>query len=133
MISTSGVPRRVSRRVVLLTKIKRTTMRLGSTTVAFFRRGEELEATGYENLPPDDPTLVPPKLGFRNFDRVPRNRVPLLLASLFFLAAAVTVLGWRSVRRLPGQAVQAATSLRDPASSEWGRLKTAVRATPGAR
>ena len=133
MISTSGVPRPVSRRVVLLTRIKTRTMRLGSMTVAFFRRGEELEAAAYENLPPDDPTLVPPKLGFRDFDRVPRNRAPLLVASLFVAATAVSVLGWRSVRHLPSEAARAATSLRGPASSEWGRLKTFVGSSQGAR
>ena len=82
MISNPEVLRPPSRRIVLLTKLKNTTMRLGSRTQAFFRRGDELEAAGYENLPHDDPTLVPPKLGFHSFDRVPRNRAPMLIAFL---------------------------------------------------
>ena len=48
---------------MLLTKIKNTTMGLGSRTMTFFRKGEELEATGYKTLPYDDPMLLPPKLG----------------------------------------------------------------------
>ena len=80
MIPSSQPPQRPSRRIVLLTKIKNTTMGLGSRTMTFFRKGEELEATGYETLPYDDPTLVPPKLGFRDVDKVPRNRAPLVIA-----------------------------------------------------
>ena len=80
MIADSNVPRRPSRRIVLLTKIKTTAAGLGSRTMAFFRRGDELEATEYENLPYNDPMLVPPELGFRSFDRVPRNHAPLVLA-----------------------------------------------------
>lgn len=40
MISNSDVVRQPSRRIVLLTRIKQTTMRLGSRTQAFFRRGK---------------------------------------------------------------------------------------------
>jgi hypothetical protein len=69
--------------------------------MAFFRKGEELEATEYENLPHDDPTLVPPKLGFRDFDRVPRNRAPLVIAVVLIAAAALSVFAWRSVRKTP--------------------------------
>ena len=60
---TARFPARPSRRVILLTNIKRTTMRLGAVTQAFFRKGEELEATGFENVPPDDPTLVLAEIG----------------------------------------------------------------------
>jgi hypothetical protein len=83
---------------VLLTKIKTTAAGLGSRTMAFFRKGEELEATGYENLPYNDPTLVPPKLGFRDFDRVPRNYAPLVLAVILTAVTALGVLGWRAAR-----------------------------------
>jgi hypothetical protein len=131
MISNSGVLRQPSRRIVLLTKIKTTTLRLGSRTQAFFRRGEELEATGFENLPHDDPTLVPPKLGFRSFDRVPRNRAPMFIAFLLLAIVAVMAFGWLSARDLPHGSARIATSIRAAASSKWVRLKefTGLRAT----
>ena len=124
MIPSSSVLQRPSRRIVLLTKIKATTMHIGATSMAFFRKGEELEATGFENLPHDDPTLVPPKLGFRSFDRVPRNRAPMLIAWLLLATAAVVAFGWLSARDLPHGTARIATSLRAKASSEWLRLKT---------
>ncbi len=126
MISNSEVVRQPSRRIVLLTKIKHTTLRLGSMTQAFFRRGEELEATGFENLPHDDPTLVPPKLGFRSFDRVPRHRAPMLIAFLLVATAVVVTFGWLSARDLPHGSARVAASIRAKASSEWVRLKTFV-------
>jgi hypothetical protein len=112
-----------SRRIVLLTKLKNTTMRLGSRTQAFFRRGDELEAAGFENLPHDDPTLVPPKLGFRGFDRIPRNRAPMLIALLLLATATVLVFGWLSARDVPHGTARVATFIRAKASSEWLRLK----------
>jgi hypothetical protein len=130
MISNSGVLPQPSRRIVLLTKLKRTTMRLGTMTQAFFRRGEELEATGFENLPHDDPTLVPPKLGFRSFDRVPRYRAPMVIAFLVFATAAVLAFGWLSARDLPHGTARLATSIRATASAQWGRLKTLVVRAP---
>ena len=87
----------------MLTKIKSTATGLGARTRSFFRKGEELEATEYENLPHDDPTLVPPKLGFRNFDRVPRNHAPLVITVVLIALAALAMLGWRSVRKVPGE------------------------------
>jgi len=111
MIANSAVPRRPSRRIILLTKIKSRANSLGARTMSFFRKGEELEATEYENLPHDDPTLVPPKLGFRNFDSVPRNRAPLVITIVLIAVAALGVVGWRSVRKLaveaPGTAAAA--------------------------
>ena len=92
----------------MLTKIKHTTMGLGSRTLTFFRKGEELEATGYKALPYDDPTLVPPKLGFRDVDKVPRNRAPLVIAVVLIAVALLGVFGRHS--------------------SEWGRLKAFVEA-----
>jgi hypothetical protein len=124
MIPNPNVLPQPSRRIVLLTKLKNTTMRLGSRTQAFFRRGDELEATGFENLPHDDPTLVPPKLGFRSFDRVPRNRAPMLIAFLLLATVAVLAFGWLSARDIPPGTGRIAASLRAKASSEWGRLKT---------
>ena len=126
MISKSGVVGQPSRRIVLLSKLKNSTMRLGSRTQAFFRRGEELEAAGFENLPHDDPTLVPPKLGFRSFDRVPRNRAPMLIAFLVLATAAVIVFGWLAAQDVPHGTARVATSLRAKASSEWGRLRAFV-------
>ncbi|HSY41789.1 MAG TPA: hypothetical protein VLA79_19760 [Polyangia bacterium] len=116
---------------MLLTRIKQTTLRLGSRTQAFFRKGEELEATGFENLPHDDPTLVPPKLGFRSFDRVPRNRAPMLIAFLLLATAAVAAFGWLSARDLPHGTARVATSIRAKASSEWVRLKAFVGSRRG--
>lgn len=134
MISNSNVlPQPSSRRIVLLTRIKRTTLRLGSMTQAFFRKGDQLEATGFENLPHDDPTLVPPKLGFRTFDRVPRNRAPMLIASLVFATAAVIAFGWLSARDLPHGSARVAASVRAKASSEWVRFKAFVASRRAAR
>ena len=133
MISNSEVLRQPGRRVVLLTKIKQTTLRLGSMTQAFFRRGEELEATGFENLPHDDPALIPPKLGFRSFDRVPRNRAPMLIALLLLATAAVVAFGWLADRDLPHGTARVASSIREKASSAWRRLEMLVgpgRAVP---
>jgi hypothetical protein len=131
MIPNPDVLPQPSRRIVLLTKLKSTTMRLGSRTQAFFRRGDELEATGFENLPHDDPTLLPPKLGFRSFDRVPRNRAPMLIA--FFLLATVAVLafGWLAARDIPPGTGRVAASLRAKASSEWVRFKTFIGSRRG--
>jgi hypothetical protein len=124
MIPNSGGVPQPSRRIVLLTKLKNTTMRLGSRTQAFFRKGEELEATGFENLPHDDPSLVPPKLGFRTFDRVPRNRAPMLVTLLLLATAAIVAFGWLSARDVPHGTARVATSIRAKASSGWVRLKT---------
>ena len=98
MIPNAPVLRRPSRGIVLLTKIKGRAITLGSRTMAFFRKGEELEATQYENLPYDDPSLVPPVLGFRDFDRVPRNYKPLAIAVVLIVVGVLGVLGWLSVR-----------------------------------
>ena len=68
--------------------------------MAFFRKGEELEATNFEALPHDDPMLVPPKLGVRNFDKIPRNRAPVVITVLLIVAAAVGVLGSAERARL---------------------------------
>jgi hypothetical protein len=76
--------------------------------MAFFRKGDELEATNFETLPYDDPTLMPRKLGVRNFDKIPRNRAPVVITVLLIVAAAVSALG----------------------SGEWVRLKTFVGARP---
>jgi hypothetical protein len=112
MIPSSHAPQRPSRRIVLLTKIKNSTMGLGSRTMTFFRKGDELEASGFETLPYDDPTLVPPKLGFRGFDKIPRNRAPLVITVLLIAVAALSVFGRRS--------------------DEWVRLKTFVEARQSA-
>jgi hypothetical protein len=117
---------------VLLTKIKNTTMSLGSRTMTFFRKGDELEATGFETLPYDDPTLVPPKLGFRGFDRIPRHRAPLVITVLLIAVAASSVFGLRSIRKIPDQTAGVATSVRSKASGEWVRLKTFVEARQSA-
>jgi hypothetical protein len=118
MTSDSGESPPPARRVVLLTKIKKP--HLGSMTLAFFRKGEDLEATEFENLPHDDPALVPPKLGFRSFDRVPRKRAPLLLALLVVASTAVSVFDWPWVR---AQGARAEAVLRTTASAGWLRLK----------
>ena len=97
MIPNSPVLRRPSRGIVLLTKIKGRAMGLGSRTMGFFRKGEELEATEYKNLPYNDPSLVPPELGFRDFDSVPRNYKPLVVAVVLIVAGVLGVLGWLSV------------------------------------
>ena len=126
MIPSPDAPKRPSRRIVLLTKIKTTTVGFGSRTMAFFRKGDELEATGFQTLPHDDPTLVPPKLGFRGFDKVPRNRAPLVITVLLIAVAALGVFAWRAVRSNPDQTAGVAASVRSKVSGEWVRLKTFV-------
>ena len=126
MIPKPNVVQQPSRRIVLLTKIKATTTGLGSRTMSFFRKGEELEATKFETVPHDDPMLVPPKLGFRGFDRVPRNYAPLVITVLLLAVAALAVFGWRSGRNIPDETARAASSVRSKASGEWVRLKTFV-------
>ena len=136
MISNSGVLRQPSRRIVLLSKLKRTSMRLGAMTQSFFVKGEELEATRFENQPHHDPTHVPPKLGFRSFDRVPRNRAPLLIALLLVAAGAAGVFGWRATRDVPSRTARVASSVgavRAKASSDWVRLKGFVGSRQTAR
>jgi hypothetical protein len=110
MIGGSNVRRQPSRRIVLLTKIKTTAAGIGSRTMAFFRKGEELEATEYENVPYDDPMLVPATLGFRNFDSIPRNRTPLVLAVVLIAVTALSLIGWRAVHKVPGEAANVAGS-----------------------
>ncbi len=116
----------------MLTKIKSTTKGLGSRTMAFFRKGEELEATGYQTLPYDDPTLVAPKLGFSGFDKIPRRRSPLLITVLLIAVAALGVFAWRAVRDNPDQTAGVVTSVRSKASGDWARLKTFVGARQSA-
>ena len=133
MISNPDGPRQPSRRIVLLSRLKKTTMRLGSLTQAFFMKGDRLEASGFENLAHDDPTLVPPKLGFRGFDKVPRNRAPSLIASLLVATATVAALRWGAVHDVPHGTARVAGSVESKVSSEWVRLKAMVgsrRAAP---
>ena len=129
LIPSSRAPRKPSRQIVLLTKIKTATMGVGARTLGFFRKGEELEATGFETLPFDDPMLVPPKLGFRGFDKVPRNHAPLVITVLLIAVGALTVFGWRSVRNVPNHTAGVATSVPSKAPGDWSRPK----ASPGAR
>jgi hypothetical protein len=128
MIPSSQAPKRPSRRIVLLTKIKTTTTGLGSRTMAFFRKGDELEATGFETLPYDDPMLVPPKLGFRGFDKVPRRRAPLVITVLVIVVAGLGLFGLRSAPNVTGETAGVATSVSNTASAAWARLKAFVRA-----
>jgi hypothetical protein len=133
MISNPQGVHQPGRRIVLLSRLKRTTMHLGAMTQAFFRKGDELEAAGFETLPHDDPTLVPPKLGFRGFDRVPRNRAPLLIALLLLTgvtAAVASSLGWRSAREVRSEASRFEASARTKAANEWVRLQTFVGSRP---
>jgi hypothetical protein len=143
MTSNYGVQRQPTRAIILLTKIKSTarrstmrlsatTMRLGATTMAFFRKGEELEATDFENLPHDDPALVPPKLGFRNFDRVPRRRTPLVLAFLLLIATGVTAFGRDHFPEARAEAAQAATVVGAKAATGWAYVKQLVAGKHGA-
>ncbi len=122
MTSNPGVPPSRARPILLLTKIK-STPRLGAMTLAFFRRGEDLEATEFENLPHDDPALVPPKLGFRNFDRVPRRYGPLALVFFIALVAGAGVYAWHHAPDLRAQTAQVATALRATLSDGWVHLK----------
>ncbi|MFL5308105.1 MAG: hypothetical protein ACJ8F1_23015 [Polyangia bacterium] len=125
MTSNPGVPPSRTRPIVLLTKIK-SKPRLGAMTLAFFRRGEDLEATEFENVPHDDPALVPPKLGFRNFDRIPRRRAPLLLVFLVVLSAGFSVYARHHGPELRGDAARIATAVGAKLSEAWVYLKQLV-------
>jgi hypothetical protein len=94
--------------------------------MAFFRRGEELEATGFETLPYDDPMLVPPKLGVRRFDKIPRNHAPLVIIALLIVVAALIVFGRRSIFHSPDQTAGVGTSAHSKASG----LETSVETSP---
>ena len=133
VIANPGATPEPVRRIVLLTKLKRTTLRLGAVTQAFFRKGDELAASEFENVPHDDPMLVPRKLGFRTFDRVPRRRAPVAVALLLLASIAAIVLGWRSIRDLPARTGPAARSLASEISFEWVRLKAFVGSRWGGR
>jgi hypothetical protein len=128
MNSNSGVLRPRARAVVLLTKIKSTVRIGGATTLAFFRRGDELEATEFENLPHDDPALVPPKLGFRNFERVPRRWAPLLFVFLV-VAAGLGAFAYHRVPEVRNQTARVGAALGATLSDGWVHLKELV--TPG--
>ena len=43
--------------------------------------------------------LVPPKLGFRTFDSVPRNHKPLVLTVVLMAVTALSLFGWRAAHR----------------------------------
>ena len=137
MTSNPDVLRPRPRAIVLLTKLKSTTRmgatRLGATTLAFFRKGDDLEATGFENLPHDDPALVPPKLGFRNFDRVPRRYAPVLTLFLLVLATGLIVLGRHRMPEVRGKADQAVSALATTLSDGWVRVKEMITPSHAAR
>jgi hypothetical protein len=109
--------------------------RPGSLTQSFFARGEEQEATEYENLPIDDPTLTPPPLEFDSFDKIPRRR-----GSWFAIAVSMLVLvalgfvTWRSFRYLskPGTSVAAASRamVQAPAATPPATVNQSLPATP---
>ena len=132
-IAGGVVAREPTRRIVLLTKLKRKTMRMGAVTQAFFRRGEELVETEFENVPHDDPMLVPTKLGFRSFERIPRHRGRIALMLLLLAAVAVVVLDRQSLRDLPEQTGRAVRWLAAEASQLWARLKELVGTHAGGR
>jgi hypothetical protein len=84
----------------------------GSVTQNFFARGEEQEATGYENLAVDDPILAPPALEFDSFDKIPRRRGSWFAVAVSTLVvAAIGFVTWRSFHFLsrPGSSVAAAS------------------------
>jgi hypothetical protein len=130
-IRYGAVAREPTRRIVLLTKLKRTSMRMGAVTQAFFRKGDELVATEFENVPHDDPMLARPKLPFRNFERIPhhRGRIALMLLSLAVLA--LVVVGRHSLRDLPTQTGRAVRWLGAAASQQWVRLNDRLGSHPG--
>jgi hypothetical protein len=61
-------------------------------------------------------------LGFRSFDRIPRNHAPLVITVLLIVVAAVSVFARRSVHNISDQTAGVATSVRSKASG----LKTFV-------
>ncbi len=94
-----------------------------SLTQSFFARGEEQEATGYENLAPDDPILTPPVQEFESFDKIPHRRGAWLgVAVLTLLLGGIGVLTW------PGFHL-----LSDPGSSVETASRAMVQATPPAQ
>jgi hypothetical protein len=113
------------RAIVLLTKIKGTA--LGATTLAFFRKGDDLEAAGFENLPHDDPSLKPPKLPFRNFEKVPRHRSRFVIAFLV-VVVAIGLFAYRRVPEVRSQTARVVAALGAELSNGWVYLKERVAA-----
>ncbi len=88
------------------------TMKAGPLTQSFFARGEEQEASGYQNLAMDDPVLDPAALEFDSFDKIPRKRgswFALGISTVVLLAVGVVT--WRSFHLIsrPGSSVAAAS------------------------
>jgi len=99
------IPATVRGRAITLTKPN-------SVTQNFFARGEEQEATAYENLAPDDPILAPPAVEFDSFDKIPRRRGSLFaIAASVLVVAAIGFVTWRSFHSLsrPGSSVAIAS------------------------
>ena len=99
------IPATVRGRAITLTKPK-------SVTENFFARGEEQEATAYENLAPDDPILAPHAMEFDSFDKIPRRRGSLFAtAGSVLVVAAIGFVTWRSFHSLsrPGSSVAIAS------------------------
>jgi hypothetical protein len=118
--------RQPTQRILLLTKLKKTSMRMGAVTQAFFSRGDELVDTDWENLPHDDPMLVPAKLGFRSFNRIPHHRGRIFVMLLMIGAVALLVVDRHHLRELPDQTVAAAQWVADEALQLWARAKELV-------
>lgn len=108
-------------------------MRMGAVTQAFFRKGDELVATDFENVPHDDPMLVPPKLPFRNFERVPRRRGRIVLTLMALALSAVAVVRRHSLPDLPVQTARGVRWLGATASQQWVRLHDRFGNHPGAQ
>jgi hypothetical protein len=82
-------------------------------TQSFFARGVEQYATGYENLAPDDPLLVPPEVEFDSFDKIPRRRGSVFAIAVSALVlAAIGFVTWRSFYYLSKPASSVATASR---------------------
>jgi hypothetical protein len=81
---------------------------MGPVTQNFFAKGEEQEATEYENVVLDP--AVEPDLEFDSFDAVPHKRRPLFIVAGVLTLAAIAGVAWKTVPSLHmrGAAVQTA-------------------------
>lgn len=91
---------------------KRLTMGAGAVTQSFFAKGEEQEATGYQDVMLDDAASgASSDLGFDSFDKIPRRRRPLIMVAGFLSLLVMGFLAWKAVRG-PGRGSSIAVAAR---------------------
>lgn len=67
--------------------------RLGKTTLEFFSEGERHEAAGWTDtpLPPDDEPAQDPKIRFKSFDKIAKQRSSIVALPVMVIGLAIAV------------------------------------------